>query len=36
VAKVVKGYINPMLQEELSIKLKRETLIDKEANNIIV
>jgi hypothetical protein len=36
VAKVAKGYDSPALQEELSIKLKGETLMDKEANMVFV
>ena len=36
VGKVAKGYDSPVLQEELSIKLKGETLMDKEANMVLV
>jgi hypothetical protein len=35
VAKVAKGYDSPVLQDELSIKLKGETLMDKEANMVL-
>jgi hypothetical protein len=36
VAKVAKGYDNPALQEELSIKLKGKTLMDKDANTVLM
>jgi hypothetical protein len=36
VAKVAKGYDSPALQEELSIKLKSETLMDKDANTVLM
>ena len=36
VAKVAKGYDSPAFQEELSIKLKGEILIDKETNMVLV
>jgi hypothetical protein len=36
VVKVAKGYDSPALQEELSIKLKGETLMDKDANNVLM
>ena len=35
-AKVAKGYNSPALQEELSIKIKSETLMDKDANMILM
>jgi hypothetical protein len=35
-AKVAKGYDSPALQEELSIKLKGETLMDKDANTVLI
>ena len=36
VAKVVKGYNSPALQEELSIKFKSETLMDKDTNTVFM